>query len=134
MLTNLCLAQYHLVFQTPALGHLAFDHLHLIELADAIDAQLVGRPQPQLLSLKDNTPFGNFPLPWDELKFRYSEKLGQFYIWLLSGIEVEEELHVFAGALPELSLVEDDVTFEELLGVYCLEDERDLLLSLRGYI
>ena len=92
------------------------------------------RPQPQLLSFQDYASFGYFPLLWDELEFGYSEKLGQFYIWLLSGIEVEEELQMLAGALPELSLVEDDVAFEELLGVYFLEDQRDLLLSLHGNI
>ena len=92
------------------------------------------RPQPQLLSFQDYTSFCYFPLLWDELEFGHSEKLGQFYIWLLSGIEVEEELQMLAGALPELSLVEDDVAFEELLGVYFLEDQRDLLLSLHGNI
>ena len=94
----------------------------------------MGGSQPQLLSLENDTSFCNFPFPGDELEFGYSKKLWQFYIWLLSGIEVEEELHVFAGALPKLSLMEDDIAFEELLGIYFLEDEWDFLLSLHGYI
>ena len=78
------------------------------------------------MTFKGYAAFSEFPFFWDELESGYSQQLWQFYILLLSGVEVEEELHLLAGALPELSLVENDVAFEEFLGIDFMIVERDL--------
>ena len=81
--------------------------------------------QTQLLSFKHYFIVHVFPLSGKQFQFVDSEQFSSFNVLLIPGVEVDEELHVFTDALPNLSLVENDISFQQRTGLYFGVFERD---------
>jgi hypothetical protein len=94
----------------------------------------MNRAESKLLSFELHFPLIESPFFRNELKLTDSVYFSRFNVYLFAGIEIDEELHVFAYTLPYCSLMENDVSFEKLHILYFFELKWYLLFCFHSKI
>jgi len=95
------LAQNHFVLNLAPLRSLTADHFHLCETPHSFNLYLMHRPQPEFLSFQVDPSLREVPLFGYELQFFDSGEVRLLKVGLMPGVEIDEELHLFADALPD---------------------------------